>query len=666
VSWLDALSGSRSAPRPVPGANGDGGPAVGGRHEGRAGDDFNERADWADILQPLGAVLHHESGGERYWTRPGKDRRDGPSATTGYADDADRLKVFSTHWPPFADGEVYTKFGAYALLNHGGDHQAAARELSRRGYGSQRPAQAPPAEPTRNRPPEMGPHPAGQVQAGGSSALAPVVKIGGRQRSEPLTELGFARRLVDKHGDELRYVVPWNRWLVWDDTRWAPDVDGHVQRCMKVIAREVHTALIRGNAAPEVIRAAKRAESSSAVKGALILAATEPEIAITPDRLDAHPYLLNCRNGVVDLQTGELLDHDPALLLTKVAGARYEPDAEGAVFTGFLARIQPSEQMRLFIRRLLGLSLEGTVTAHILPIFYGDGANGKSTLTDAVMTALGDYADAADPDLLRARTFDAHPTGVADLFGLRLAVLHESDAGHRLAEGTVKRLTGGDRLKARRMREDFWSFDPSHTFVMLTNHKPGVSGTDEGIWRRLRLVPFEVIIPGSERDEDLGGKLADEAGAILAWLVAGHLEWRKNGLAEPGKVTEATRAYRAESDPLGRFISERCLCMPAMRAGSSELFKAFEQWCAAEREDPGTPTAFGNAMKAKGFESHKSNGRMLWHGIGLADDDSGEGGEGLCQYSRARIAQTLQRSLPSPDLPVIRSYTGKSGIGQGG
>jgi P4 family phage/plasmid primase-like protien len=491
MSWLDALSEFRPGPRPVPGGNRDGGPAVGGRHEGRAGDDFNERADWADILLPLGAVLHHESGGVRYWTRPGKDRRDGHSATTGYAEDADRLKVFTPHWPPFADGEVYSKFGAYALLNYGGDHQAAARELSRLGYGSQQPTQAPPAGSARNKPPEMGPHPADQPQSDDSSTLAPVVKISGRQRPEPLTELGFARRLVDKHGDELRYVVPWNRWLVWD---------------------------------------------------------------------------------------------------------------------------------------------------------------GSSTLTDAVMTALGDYADAADPDLLRARTFDAHPTGVADLFGLRLALLHESDAGHRLAEGTVKRLTGGDRLKARRMREDFWSFDPSHTFVMLTNHKPGVSGTDEGIWRRLRLVPFEVIIPGPERDEDLGGKLADEAGAILAWLVAGYLDWRKNGLAEPGKVTEATQAYRAESDPLGRFISERCLCMPAMRAGSTELFKAFEKWCAAEREDPGTPTAFGNAMKAKGFESRKSNGRMQWHGIALADDDSGEGGEGLCQYSRARIAQTLKRSLPSPDL----------------
>lgn len=442
------------------------------------------------------------------------------------------------------------------------------------------------------------------------------------ERPEPLTDLGYARRLVKKHGRELRYVVPWNQWLIWNGQHWAPDVDGYVQRCMKLMARQVHTSLIEGGVDDkDILRAAKRAESSSAVKGALTLATTEPEIAIIPEQLDAHPYLLNCRNGVVDLDTGQLLEHDPALLLTKITGAAYDPAASGAAFVKFLERVQPSEEVRQFIQRLLGLSLEGKVTAHILPIFYGDGANGKSTLTDAVMNALGDYADAGDPDLLRARTFDAHPTGVADLHGRRLVLLHESDAGHRLAEGTVKRLTGGDRLKARRMREDFWSFDPSHTFVMLTNHKPIVGGTDEGIWRRLRLVPFEVVIPPGERDEDLKAKLADEADAILTWLVAGYLDWRKNGLGEPQKVTEATQAYRAESDPLGRFLDQACAKGPAMTVRSSQLFAAFEKWCAAEREDPGTPTAFGNAMKIKGFESYRSNG-MNWRGVGLRAEDA--------------------------------------------
>jgi putative DNA primase/helicase len=437
---------------------------------------------------------------------------------------------------------------------------------------------------------------------------------------EPMTDLGYARRFIEVYGDRLRFVVAWNRWLIWDGTRWAHDSDGQAQRWMKVIARTVTSAVLLGKASKETLRAAKRAESNSGVKGALALASTEPEIAVSPDDLDADPYLLNCRNGIVDLRTGELRSHDPVLLLTKMTGAAYSPQAAGPEFVKFLERIQPDESMREYLARLLGHTLEGTVTAHILPILQGDGANGKSTLIEAVMKALGDYADAADPDLLRARTFDAHPTGVADLYGLRLALLHESDAGHRLAEGTVKRLTGGDRLKARRMREDFWSFEPSHTFVMLTNHRPVVGGTDEGIWRRLRLVPFEVVIPPEERDEDLSSKLAAEADAVLAWLVAGYRAWRADGFTEPQQVTEATDAYRAESDPLGRFLSERCLLMAGYHVGSTELFTAYEWWCEAEREDPGTPTAFGNALKAKGFESYRSNG-IRWRGIGLAAED---------------------------------------------
>jgi putative DNA primase/helicase len=468
---------------------------------------------------------------------------------------------------------------------------------------------------------------------------------------EPMTELGYARRLIEVYGARLRFVVAWNRWLIWDGARWAQDADGQAQRWMKLIARSVTSAAIRDQAEKDVQRAAKRAESNGSVKGAMALASTELEIAVSPDDLDADPYLLNCRNGILDLRTGQLGPHDPARLLMKMTGAAYERSAPGPEFAKFLDRIQPDQGMREFLARLLGHSIDGTVTEHILPIFYGDGANGKSTLVEAIMNALGDYADAADPDLLRARTFDAHPTGVADLFGKRLALLHESDAGHRLAEGTVKRLTGGDKLKARRMREDFWSFEPSHMFVLLTNHKPIVGGTDEGIWRRLRLVPFEIVIPAAERDENLSAKLAAEAEAILAWLVAGYLDWAANGLGEPRQVTEATMAYRADSDPLGRFISERCLCMPALHVGSTELFSQYEKWCAAEREDPGTPRAFGDAMKTKGFESRKSHGIMRWLGIGLADDSraAGEDGEGLWRSSRARVAQNWKTSPPSPD-----------------
>lgn len=440
---------------------------------------------------------------------------------------------------------------------------------------------------------------------------------------EPWTELGYANRLIHVYGDRLRYVSAWRRWLVWDCTRWSRDDTGQAARWMKVIARRLTTdayAMTDSDARRAAVREARRGESSAGVAGALTLASTAAGVAVTPDHLDADPFLLNCTNGTLDLRTGELRDHDPTDLLTKVTGAAYRPQAPGPEFRKFLERVQPDEIMRAYLARLFGHSVEGRVVEHLLPICWGDGANGKGTFIGAVLAALGEYADAADPDLLTARTFDAHPTGVADLFGCRLAVLHESDAGRRLAEGTVKRLTGGDRLKARRMREDFWSFDPSHTFIMCTNHKPVVSGTDEGIWRRLRLVPWPVVIPAAERDEDLGQRLALEADAILTWIIDGYRQWRTRGLDEPEPVTSATNGYRGESDALRRFLDERCLLGPNFTARSSELFGVWSAWCAREGEATGTNKAFTEALQRRGYDTNRTGIGMVWRGIGLAAD----------------------------------------------
>jgi putative DNA primase/helicase len=439
---------------------------------------------------------------------------------------------------------------------------------------------------------------------------------------EPWTELGYAHRLVCIYGDRLRYVPQWRRWLVWDGRKWEHDATGQAQRWMKSIARRMTAAAIAiedKETRKACERIARRGESSHAVAGALTLASTEEGVAVTPDDLDADPFLLNCANGTLDLRTGYLYDHDPADLLTKMTGAAYRPDAAGPEFTKFLEHVQPEQGMREYLARLTGHSIEGRQVTHILPIHHGAGANGKSTYFTAVMAALGDYAAPADPELLTARTFDAHPTGTADLFGLRLAILHESDRGRHLAEGTVKRLTGGDRVKARRMREDFWWFSPSHTFAILTNHKPIVSGTDEAIWRRIRVVPWTVVIEPDERDEELGGKLALELDAVLAFLVRGYHDWCDSGLADPEQVTVATGAYRDESDALGQFLAERC--MRHGTVGSTELFTAWSAWCKDEGAEPGTQTAFSTELTNRGFDSYTSNGRKRWRSLGLTCDD---------------------------------------------
>jgi putative DNA primase/helicase len=443
---------------------------------------------------------------------------------------------------------------------------------------------------------------------------------------EPHTEYGYARRLVDVYGDRLRFVPAWRRWLVWDGTRWAHDDSGQAHRWMKATARRLTVdamSVMDADRRRAALRETKRAESAAGVAAALTLAGTEREVVVTPDQLDADPFLLNCANGTLDLRTLELRKHDPADLLTKVTGAAYDPDAAGAEWSRFLARVQPDAEMRAYLARLHGHALEGRVVEHVLPIHWGEGANGKGTFLTAVKTALGDYADAADPDLLTARTYDAHPTGVADLFGLRLAILHETDRGRYLAEGTVKRLTGGDRVKARRMREDFWSFDPAHTFVILTNHKPRVGGTDEAIWRRLRLIPWPVVIPATEQDGHLGDLLAVEADAVLAWLVAGYRDWREHGLADPDPVTDATKDYRDESDALGRFLDQRCLLMAAAHVRSSELYAEWRRWCAAQGEEPDTDKAFTRALQGRGYDTRRTKIGAVWDGIGLAADDQG-------------------------------------------
>ena len=446
---------------------------------------------------------------------------------------------------------------------------------------------------------------------------------------EPRTELGYAHRFVEVYGARLRFVATWSvghQWLVWDGHRWAPDTTGQAKRWMKSIARTVTAhclAIPDDGERKQAIKEAKRGESNAAVNGAMALAAIDARVVVDHEDLDAAPWLLNCLNGTLDLRTGELKPADPADLLTKIAGAAFAPDAAGPTFQRFLDRVQPDDQVREFLARLLGHALVGQLVEHVLPIFWGDGANGKSTLLDAVLAALGDYGGSAAPGLLTARNFDAHPTEIADLFGLRLARLDETDDGRRLAEGTVKRLTGDRRQKARRMRENFWEFDASHTFVMLTNHKPLVAGTDEGIWRRLRLIPFSVVIPEAERDEHLPDRLNGELDAVLAWLVAGCADWQDRGLHEPEAVLEATAAYRAESDAVGRFLAERCFTATVAKIQSSALYQAWCRWCVGEGLEAGSNKAFTTSLQNRGFDATKSDGRMVWQGLGLID--AGEG-----------------------------------------
>ncbi len=432
-------------------------------------------------------------------------------------------------------------------------------------------------------------------------------------------QLRFAQRLVAEHHHQLRYVHNVG-WHCWDGARWARDPNGEAVRAAVGIVRDAYRDLpdLDRQSKQELLQDIHKCESANGMAGLLQLAGNLLPLAVSVDQLDGDPFLFNTKNGTFDLRTGELRRHDPADLLTKVAAAEYDPLARSETFDRFLEVIQPDPVVRAFLARLFGHTLLGTVREHVLPILTGTGSNGKSTLVETVQDTLGDYAISAEPDLLVERG-TTHTTGQADLLGVRLAVCAETDKGRRLAAATVKRLTGGDKIRARRMRQDNIEFAASHSVVMVTNHKPAVAGDDPALWRRLRVVPFDVVVPNPNKR--LKEQLAADLPAVLAWLIGGYRDWHRNGLDEPEVVVNATDAYRAGSDALGRFIDERCIASTMARVKARELFGAWSAWCHVNGEEAGTEKAFAEAMTLRGYEKKKSDGTMTYRGLFLAAED---------------------------------------------
>src|SRR5215218_4665651 len=347
------------------------------------------------------------------------------------------------------------------------------------------------------------------------------ISLNGHGSAQPprgynLTDLGNAERFIARHGADVRYCYAWSRWIVWAGSRWERDETGRAHRLAKETVRGIYQEAAGAedeDRRKALAKHAARSEAEAKIRAMLELA--KSEVPASPDEFDSAPWLLNAPNGTLDLRTGELREHRREGLLTKMAGADYHPNAEAPLWAATLERVLPSPALRTFFKKLCGYSITGDVSEHILAVLYGTGANGKSTILNALLAAVHDYGMQAAPDLLVAKK-GSHPTEVADLFGKRLVASIEVEDGRRLAESLVKQLTGGDKVRARRMRQDFWQFDPTHKVFMAVNHKPEVRGTDTAIWRRIRLIPFTETIPPGEQDKKLPEKLRGELSGILA------------------------------------------------------------------------------------------------------------------------------------------------------
>ena len=430
---------------------------------------------------------------------------------------------------------------------------------------------------------------------------------------EGLTDLSNARRLKQHFGDRLRFVHAWRNWLLWDGMRWREDDDGAVDRLAASIA-DTTWREARAGSDQNALRFAAYSASVRGIRAMVTLA--EPLLPVGIGDLDQNPWLWNAANGTVDLRTGELRDPRREDYLTKSSPVEFDPDAASYNWDRFLEDIFDGDQSLVdFLQRLAGYCLTGDVREQTLMIAYGTGANGKSTLLNCLLSVWGDYGSKAPPDLLMARRAADHPTAVADLFGRRLVVAAETGESRLLDESRCKELTGGDQIAARRMRQDFFTFRPTHKLVLATNHRPAVRGTDHGLWRRLRLVPFDVVFDGDRQDKALPERLARELPGILAWAVRGCLDWQRDGLGLPEPVEKATKAYRTDEDVVAAFLLECCRVAVPESIRSAELYESFSDWSRQAGERPLTRKAFGQRLRERGFSKRKTGGLIVWLGL---------------------------------------------------
>lgn len=612
----------------------------------RPGDDYNTRLGFDGLLQLLvdhGWTRQHQVGSNVGVRRPGKDVGGISGTIMRRDDDTGGFYCWSTS-TEFETERPYDALGTYAVLEHHGDISKAASALRKAGYG------APLEEP---RPPQWGddladliaPLPAGQEasapappsgpEASSSSPGAAQTPSGGSSTASTgvpstytLTDDGNALRLIDANAQMIRYCPQRGSWLTWGGHKWLWDDAGLVNELARDIARALPTG--------DKVRDAHytRSLSHRGVTAMVALARSDQRTVIHLDRLDSEPYQLNTPSGVVDLRTGRLLAPNAAMLHTRstnVAPAESYRRGDAPRWERFLADTFAGDPaLSVYLQRMLGQALIGTVLEQILPFAHGAGANGKTTLLGVVQRIIGigdqGYSISAPAELLLATANPGHPTEIARLAGARLVVTSELEDGQRFAEAKVKMLTGRDTITGRFMRQDWFSFTPTHTLFLLANHQPEVRAGGEAFWRRIALLPFLHTVPKELRNPRLEDELVEHEGRqILAWLIAGAVDYLAHGITRPESVEAATSSYASSTDTVGRFVHDCCeTATPGTQtyaATSAKIRAAYDSWCRSEGETPVSAKALGSTLINRfGVVSTRTRTGRLLDGIRLRPD----------------------------------------------
>ncbi len=434
------------------------------------------------------------------------------------------------------------------------------------------------------------------------------------------TDAGNAIRLVNDHGENIRYCSEMKEWYVFNDCIWDLDTSGQIYQKGKLTAMNILSSALNiteETAKKRWIGHGLKMESQIGLKNMIESAQNEPGIPIFITQFDTNKDYVCVGNGIIDLQSSKLLPFNKKEYITKQISVEYNKDAQCPLFLNFLSEILCHDiEMVNFIKRLFGYALTGYITEQFFIIFQGNGANGKTTLMNTIMSIFGVYAKTTDPETITHQKYGHSSTNdLAALNGARLLSVSENEKGMVIDEGRVKRMTGGEPIPCRFLFKEWFDLHPEFLIILSTNHEPIVQAHDDSIWRRIKKIVFNAKFEDDACDPDLEDKLKDESEGILSWIIEGSKEWYELGLKVPDSVCFETDKYKDELDVVGEFIEQCCILDKDLSVSVGEIYFFYKYWCLYTDNRKTSKRGFSGELRDRGFEGSKINGIRVKIGL---------------------------------------------------
>lgn len=585
-------------------------------------DTFNANHDIETMLLSYGYTRRG-----KYLIRPG-----GKGSSVWITDN--RSFHFSSN-DPLSGSHLIDPFEAFCKMEHGGDAKKAVKAasallgLQRSGGARNEPVNTDTSPGESTAAPAATPDQPQGAAVATATISAPMTpqEAGLTGTAFHYTDTGNALRMVRSYGHLVRYnSEPYGKWLWWNGRYWQFDrtnkIYEYVDRVISDIYREAADTEDT-EWRKKLVKLGRDLEGMSAQRNLIKKAETIQSVNVGSDELDSHAWLINCGNVTLDLTGGEVKarQHRQEDYLTRALEADYDPEAKCPQWEQFLGEIfDGDEEILQFIQRAVGYSLTGDISEQCLFFAYGTGKNGKSVFFNALENLLGDYFYKAPADMILQQKNNQIPSDVAQMKGKRFVITSELDDNRRLAEARVKNLTGGDTIEARPMYKDWFTFRPTHKLWMFGNHKPGISGTDEGIWRRVKIIPFTVTIAEEKRRpmREMLDVFKSEASGILNWALDGYVRYCEAGFNEPQRMKAAATEYRTENDIVGQFIEENCEVIRELSVTAKGLWNAYHGWCDDLGEHAIPARRLNAKLRERGFEVRAGTGnKTMVYGLAL-------------------------------------------------